>query len=61
MEISKLDRLYAILEVQDTKLKIMCENYSCFTGDEIRQAKKDLENIKQAIRRENGKVNNNKN
>lgn len=50
MEISRLDRLYAVLEVQDTKLKIMTENYWCFTGDEIRQAKQDLEQIKKQIR-----------
>lgn len=52
MEISKLDRLYVILDIQDVKLKIMCENYYCFTGDEIRQAKADLEQIKKAIRGE---------
>lgn len=52
MEISKLDRLYAILDIQDTKLTIMCENYYCFTGDEIRQAKAELEQIKKAIRGE---------
>lgn len=52
MEISKLDRLYAILDMQETKLKIMCENYYYFTDDEIIQAKADLGQIKKAIRGE---------
>lgn len=52
MEISKLDKLYIELEQQDMKLNIMCENYHCFSGDEIRKAKVDLENIKTEIRKE---------